>query len=195
MEHSPTLPGVSRKANHAIAHRSPHRSPRCSSGSASAPSRLSPPMPQGTMVRYDSRVLPLFRTPCTTFGGIISICPKKHQPPSLARIGRAGQSGGNALPGRREERPRSTPEALCTRTLARPRIWFPSRPARWTGQYVIQCDKDSVDDAKMVKIHLLGLGMLSLVGHCWSSKRVLLPRERFLFPGKRFAFRLLAVFF
>lgn len=42
----------------------------------------------------------------------------------------------------------------------------PIEPARWAGRYVIQWDKDSVDDARMVKIDLLGLGMLSLVEDC-----------------------------
>ncbi len=44
----------------------------------------------------------------------------------------------------------------------------PIEPARWEGRYVIQWDKDSVDDARMVKIDLLGLGMLSLVDDCLS---------------------------
>ncbi|MHB8621645.1 MAG: DNA polymerase III subunit alpha, partial [Chloroflexota bacterium] len=44
----------------------------------------------------------------------------------------------------------------------------PIVPAWWAGRYVIQWDKDSVDDARMVKIDLLGLGMLSLVEDCLS---------------------------
>ncbi|MGH9072972.1 MAG: DNA polymerase III subunit alpha [Acidimicrobiales bacterium] len=39
----------------------------------------------------------------------------------------------------------------------------PVQPAAWPGRYVCQWDKDSVDDAGMVKIDVLALGMLSLV--------------------------------
>jgi error-prone DNA polymerase len=42
----------------------------------------------------------------------------------------------------------------------------PVEPARMDGRYVIQWDKDSVDDARMVKIDFLALGMLSLVDEC-----------------------------
>ena len=37
----------------------------------------------------------------------------------------------------------------------------PCQPAAWEGRYVCQWDKDSVDDARMVKIDFLSLGMLS----------------------------------
>jgi error-prone DNA polymerase len=40
------------------------------------------------------------------------------------------------------------------------------QPAAWPGRYVCQWDKDSVDDAGMVKIDVLALGMLSLVEEC-----------------------------
>ena len=39
----------------------------------------------------------------------------------------------------------------------------PCQPAAWEGRYVCQWDKDSVDDARMVKIDFLALGMLSAV--------------------------------
>ena len=39
----------------------------------------------------------------------------------------------------------------------------PCQPAAWPGRYVCQWDKDSVDDARMVKIDFLALGMLSAV--------------------------------
>jgi error-prone DNA polymerase len=42
----------------------------------------------------------------------------------------------------------------------------PVEPARMDSRYVIQWDKDSVDDARMVKIDFLALGMLSLVDDC-----------------------------
>ncbi|MHB8618969.1 MAG: DNA polymerase III subunit alpha [Chloroflexota bacterium] len=42
----------------------------------------------------------------------------------------------------------------------------PVEPARMDGRFVIQWDKDSVDDARMVKIDFLALGMLSLVDDC-----------------------------
>ncbi|HUZ75946.1 MAG TPA: DNA polymerase III subunit alpha, partial [Chloroflexota bacterium] len=42
----------------------------------------------------------------------------------------------------------------------------PVEPARMAGRYVIQWDKDSVDDARMIKIDFLALGMLSLVDNC-----------------------------
>ena len=42
----------------------------------------------------------------------------------------------------------------------------PVQPAAWPGRYVCHWDKDSVDDARMVKIDFLGLGMLSLVEEC-----------------------------
>src|SRR5579884_861039 len=42
----------------------------------------------------------------------------------------------------------------------------PVEPARMEGRYVIQWDKDSVDDARMVKIDFLALGMLSCVDEC-----------------------------
>jgi error-prone DNA polymerase len=42
----------------------------------------------------------------------------------------------------------------------------PVQPAAWPNRYVCHWDKDSVDDARMVKIDFLGLGMLSLVEEC-----------------------------
>ncbi len=39
----------------------------------------------------------------------------------------------------------------------------PCQPAAWEGRYVCQWDKDSVGDARMVKIDFLALGMLSTV--------------------------------
>ncbi len=42
----------------------------------------------------------------------------------------------------------------------------PVEPARMDGRYVCQWDKDSVDDARFVKIDFLALGMLSAVDEC-----------------------------
>jgi error-prone DNA polymerase len=42
----------------------------------------------------------------------------------------------------------------------------PVQPAAWPDRYVCHWDKDSIDDARMVKIDFLGLGMLSLVEEC-----------------------------
>jgi error-prone DNA polymerase len=42
----------------------------------------------------------------------------------------------------------------------------PVEPARMAGRFVLQWDKDSVTDARMVKIDFLALGMLSLVDDC-----------------------------
>jgi error-prone DNA polymerase len=42
----------------------------------------------------------------------------------------------------------------------------PVQPAAWPNRYVCHWDKDSVDDARMVKIDFLGLAMLSLVEEC-----------------------------
>jgi len=42
----------------------------------------------------------------------------------------------------------------------------PLEPARMAGRVVCQWDKDSVDDARFVKIDFLALGMLSLVDEC-----------------------------
>jgi error-prone DNA polymerase len=42
----------------------------------------------------------------------------------------------------------------------------PVQPAAWPNRYVCHWDKDSIDDARMVKIDFLGLGMLSLVEEC-----------------------------
>ncbi len=42
----------------------------------------------------------------------------------------------------------------------------PCQPARWPNRYIAHWDKDSVDDARMVKIDFLGLGMLSVVEEC-----------------------------
>ncbi len=39
----------------------------------------------------------------------------------------------------------------------------PCQPARWPDRYLCHWDKDSIDDARMVKIDFLGLGMLSVV--------------------------------
>jgi error-prone DNA polymerase len=42
----------------------------------------------------------------------------------------------------------------------------PIQPSAWPGRYVCQWDKDDIDDARMVKIDFLALGMLSLVEEC-----------------------------
>jgi error-prone DNA polymerase len=42
----------------------------------------------------------------------------------------------------------------------------PISPAAWPGRYICHWDKDSIDDARMVKIDFLALGMLSLVEEC-----------------------------
>ena len=42
----------------------------------------------------------------------------------------------------------------------------PIEPARMDGRFVCQWDKDSIDDARFVKIDFLALGMLSAVGEC-----------------------------
>src|SRR5690606_27885756 len=42
----------------------------------------------------------------------------------------------------------------------------PIQPTAWPGRYVCQWDKDDIDDARMVKIDFLALGMLSLVEEC-----------------------------
>src|SRR5690606_3143842 len=42
----------------------------------------------------------------------------------------------------------------------------PCQPARWPHRYIAHWDKDSVDDARMVKIDFLALGMLSVVEEC-----------------------------
>ena len=42
----------------------------------------------------------------------------------------------------------------------------PIQPAAWPGRYLCHWDKDSIDDARMVKIDFLALGMLSLVEEC-----------------------------
>lgn len=44
--------------------------------------------------------------------------------------------------------------------------YVPIQPAAWPGRYICQWDKDSVEDARMVKIDFLSLGMLSLVEEC-----------------------------
>ena len=41
--------------------------------------------------------------------------------------------------------------------------YVPCQPAAWPNRYICHWDKDSVDDAKMVKIDFLALGMLSVV--------------------------------
>ncbi len=50
----------------------------------------------------------------------------------------------------------------------------PCQPARWPNRYIAHWDKDSIDDARMVKIDFLGLGMLSVVEECLD----LIERER-----------------
>ncbi|MEX2372708.1 MAG: error-prone DNA polymerase, partial [Dehalococcoidia bacterium] len=42
----------------------------------------------------------------------------------------------------------------------------PCQPAAWPNRYLAHWDKDSIDDARMVKIDFLGLGMLSVVEEC-----------------------------
>ena len=42
----------------------------------------------------------------------------------------------------------------------------PCQPARWPDRYLAHWDKDSIDDARMVKIDFLSLGMLSVVEEC-----------------------------
>ncbi|RJQ12115.1 MAG: DNA polymerase III subunit alpha [Dehalococcoidia bacterium] len=42
----------------------------------------------------------------------------------------------------------------------------PCQPAAWPDRYLCHWDKDSIDDARMVKIDFLGLGMLSAVEEC-----------------------------
>ncbi|MCK9485378.1 MAG: DNA polymerase III subunit alpha [Dehalococcoidia bacterium] len=42
----------------------------------------------------------------------------------------------------------------------------PCQPARWPNRYLAHWDKDSIDDARMVKIDFLSLGMLSVVEEC-----------------------------
>ncbi len=42
----------------------------------------------------------------------------------------------------------------------------PVQPAAWPDRYVCHWDKDSIDDARMVKIDFLGLAMLSVVEEC-----------------------------
>jgi error-prone DNA polymerase len=42
----------------------------------------------------------------------------------------------------------------------------PVQPSAWPGRYVCHWEKDSIDDARMVKIDFLALGMLSLVEEC-----------------------------
>ena len=41
--------------------------------------------------------------------------------------------------------------------------YVPCQPAAWEGRYLCHWDKDSIDDARMVKIDFLALGMLSVV--------------------------------
>ncbi|MCC6237397.1 MAG: error-prone DNA polymerase [Dehalococcoidia bacterium] len=41
--------------------------------------------------------------------------------------------------------------------------YVPCQPAAWPNRYLCHWDKDSIDDARMVKIDFLGLGMLSVV--------------------------------
>ena len=40
---------------------------------------------------------------------------------------------------------------------------IPIQPAAMDGRYICQWDKDSCDDARLIKIDFLALGMLSLV--------------------------------
>src|SRR5690606_19309909 len=42
----------------------------------------------------------------------------------------------------------------------------PQEPATLPGRIVVQWDKDSVEDAGLIKIDLLGLGMLGLISDC-----------------------------
>ncbi|MBM4414689.1 MAG: DNA polymerase III subunit alpha [Chloroflexi bacterium] len=42
----------------------------------------------------------------------------------------------------------------------------PCQPAAWPNRYLCHWDKDSIDDARMVKIDFLALGMLSAVEEC-----------------------------
>jgi error-prone DNA polymerase len=42
----------------------------------------------------------------------------------------------------------------------------PVQPAAWEGRYICQWDKDSVDDARFIKVDFLALGMLSAVEEC-----------------------------
>lgn len=42
----------------------------------------------------------------------------------------------------------------------------PCQPAAWRNRYLCHWDKDSIDDARMVKIDFLSLGMLSAVEEC-----------------------------
>ena len=43
---------------------------------------------------------------------------------------------------------------------------MPVQPAAWPGRYICHWDKDDIDDARMVRIDFLALGMLSLVEEC-----------------------------
>ena len=43
---------------------------------------------------------------------------------------------------------------------------MPVQPAAMEGRFLCQWDKDSCDDARVVKIDFLALGMLSLVEEC-----------------------------
>jgi error-prone DNA polymerase len=45
----------------------------------------------------------------------------------------------------------------------------PLEPARMAGRVICQWDKDSIDDARFVKIDFLALGMLSLVDECLAT--------------------------
>ena len=42
----------------------------------------------------------------------------------------------------------------------------PIQPAAMDGRYIVQWDKDSTNDAGLIKIDFLALGMLSLVEEC-----------------------------
>ncbi len=44
--------------------------------------------------------------------------------------------------------------------------YVPCQPAAWPNRYLCHWDKDAIDDARMVKIDFLGLGMLSAVEEC-----------------------------
>ena len=44
--------------------------------------------------------------------------------------------------------------------------YVPCQPAAWPNRYLCHWDKDSIDDARMVKIDFLGLAMLSAVEEC-----------------------------
>ena len=61
----------------------------------------------------------------------------------------------------------------------------PVEPAAMEGRYLCQWDKDSVDDARFVKIDFLALGMLSLVEECRRpDRRAARPHRSDLSPHR-----------